>query len=121
MCEPLSISHVERSIPPSSPQLLESRAVGLAHFGFDEVHIMSGYSLANRSIVVEGLVVVLEQVFQTKVRCSLPIIFESEEAEFIVHVCVKVSNKKVRPELIKDIHVIRAAAQYRILSLKKCF
>lgn len=71
---------------------------------------MLGDVLPNFDVTCKGLAVILDETLQAFVGGPMSSVLKSKPAELVVHARIEVSNKEMGPELVEDVHVVRAVA-----------
>lgn len=111
-----AVLQVEGAVAPGRAQLLESWTVGLGVFGLGELDVVAGYAVANWALTRQRFFVKLEKIVQADAVVALSSILLGIMAEFVVHLSVEVADEEVRPELVENVHVVRAGASSGILT-----
>lgn len=75
------------------------------------------YVVGDYFLSQHGFIVILDKVCHSDHGVSLVGIVEGHPTEFLIHSRIEVANQKVGPELIQNIHVAVAYAQFRLLTL----
>lgn len=107
--DPLAVLQVQGTISPGRPELLKRRLLLVRVFPFDEVNVVSGDTLADDDFAGECVAVISDQIIYSNNRAVLEVL-ESQTSELVIHGRVEVPDQEMCPELVEDVHVVRAFA-----------
>lgn len=105
-----AVLHIERAIPPSGSEFVERWPIRILTFALDKIDKISSDVVGNDFLAENRFVVELYQVLNPRVGLMLSCILKSDLPKFFIHASVEIPDEKMRPELIKNVHIMMTDA-----------
>ena len=105
-----AVLEIERAVAPGGPQLVESRALFPPVLRLDELDEVARQAIRYDTGAEDGLVVEVDEVAQANAGVAGLRVLGREGLELGVHAAIEIAHEEVRPELVKNVHVVMALA-----------